>query len=215
MRRSIVIHMPIERATPAARGTRRRPRREDVRRDLLEAAARVFARRGIDGASVDDIAAEAGYTKGAVYSNYGSKKALIDAVVLDRTSTILEFGFDAAASTDGPITEKARALGDRLDATRADQRDWLLLYLELWQRSVRDETMAREFRSHHHGNLNEVATAVQGQLEDSEASVEFSPDELAVVISALTTGTAMEAMISPDAVQPGLLGRVLAKIVAH
>ena len=206
--------MSTPRTTPATSSARRRPKREDVRRDLLEAAARVFAQRGVNGASVDDVAAEAGYTKGAVYSNYGSKKALIDAVVSDRSSSVLEFGFDAAASQQGPITEKARALGDRLDATRPDQRDWLLLYLELWQRAVRDETMVEEFRSQHGGNLDEIARAVQAQLDESEASVGFTPRELAVVISALTTGMAMEAMVAPDDVPPGLLGRVLARIVS-
>ena len=206
--------MSSARTTPAASGARRRPRREDVRRGLLEAAARVFARRGIDGASVDDVAAEAGYTKGAVYSNYGSKKALIDAVVGDRSSSILEFGFDAAASEPGSISEKGRALGDWLDDSRPDQHDWLLLYLELWQRAVRDETMADEFRLHHGGNLDQISSVVQAQLDESGASVEFTPRELAVVISALTTGMAMEAMISPDDVPPGLLGRVMSRIVA-
>lgn len=205
--------MSTARTTPATGGARRRPKREDVRRDLLEAAARVFARRGIDGASLADVAAEAGYTKGAVYSNYGSKKGLIDAVVDDRSSNILEFGVDAAASQRGPISEKGRALGDRLDATRSDQRDWLLLYLELWQRAVRDETMVQEFRSHHGGNLNEIASVVRAQLDESGAAVGFTPRELAVVISALTTGMAMEAMISPDDVPPGLLGRILARLV--
>ena len=199
---------------PPTGGARRRPKREDVRRDLLEAAARVFARRGIDGASLDDVAAEAGYTKGAVYSNYGSKKGLIDAVVSDRSSNILEFGVDAAASQPGSIAEKGRALGDRLDATRSDQRDWLLLYLELWQRAVRDETMADEFRSHHGGNLDQISSVVRAQLDVSGAAVDFTPRELAVVISALTTGMAMEATISPDEVSPGLHGRVLSRIVA-
>lgn len=162
---------------------------------------------------MDDVAAEAGYTKGAVYSNYGSKSGLIDAVICDRSSNILEFGFDAAASTRGPLSEKGRALGDRLDATRSDQHDWLLLYLELWQRAVRDEAMSEEFRSRHGENLDEIASAVQGQIDESGSAVGFSPRELAVVISALTTGMAMESMIAPEEVPPGLLGRVLAALV--
>lgn len=46
----------------------------NVRRALLDAAARVFARQGAEGAGLDDVAADAGFTKGAVYSNFGSKE---------------------------------------------------------------------------------------------------------------------------------------------
>jgi AcrR family transcriptional regulator len=55
---------------------RRREKVEDTRRDLLDAAARLVAERGYEGASVGDVASEAGYTKGAVYSNFGSKEDL-------------------------------------------------------------------------------------------------------------------------------------------
>lgn len=47
-----------------------------MREHLLEAAARVFARKGYAGASVDDIAEEAGFTAGALYSSFGSKENL-------------------------------------------------------------------------------------------------------------------------------------------
>jgi AcrR family transcriptional regulator len=55
---------------------RRRERAEETRTELLDAAARVVARRGYEGASVGDLAGEAGYTKGALYSNFGSKEDL-------------------------------------------------------------------------------------------------------------------------------------------
>ena len=55
---------------------RRSPRAERTRADLLAAARRVFAEKGYEGASVGDVAAAAGYTKGAVYANFGSKEEL-------------------------------------------------------------------------------------------------------------------------------------------
>jgi AcrR family transcriptional regulator len=54
---------------------RRRPR-EEVRDDLLAAAARVFARRGFHGASVEAISEDAGLSTGAIYSNFESKEEL-------------------------------------------------------------------------------------------------------------------------------------------
>jgi Transcriptional regulator len=57
-------------------GTRRKGA-ESTRAELLVAAARVFSERGYEGASVEDVATAAGYTKGAVYSNFGSKEKLL------------------------------------------------------------------------------------------------------------------------------------------
>lgn len=63
-----------------AKEERRRRKVDRTRADLLAAAGRVFAARGFEGASVDDVAAEAGYTKGAVYAHFGSKRDLFLAV---------------------------------------------------------------------------------------------------------------------------------------
>ena len=59
-------------------------RRELTRRHLLDAAAGEFARQGFHGASLDAVAAAAGFTKGAVYSNFSSKADLFLAVIDDR-----------------------------------------------------------------------------------------------------------------------------------
>src|SRR5437879_13494384 len=67
--------------------TRKRLLREESRRQtrerLLEAAAIVFSRQGFDATSVDQVAEEAGFSKGAVYSNFASKEELF-MVLLDR-----------------------------------------------------------------------------------------------------------------------------------
>lgn len=64
-----------------AAGLASRPRRRDrTRTDLLVAAATLFAEKGYGATSVDDIASAAGYTKGAVYSHFGSKSNLFLAV---------------------------------------------------------------------------------------------------------------------------------------
>ena len=56
---------------------RTRPTRDDTRDKLFEAAARVFEADGIGGASIEAIAAAAGFTRGAFYSNFDSKDELI------------------------------------------------------------------------------------------------------------------------------------------
>src|SRR5260370_23487825 len=71
--------------TPPAAPLTPERRREQTRHHLIEAAAAVFAARGYHGASLDEVAAAAGFTKGAVYSNFKNKEELFVAVLEDRT----------------------------------------------------------------------------------------------------------------------------------
>src|ERR1700747_850082 len=54
---------------------------EETKAVLLEAAAKVFARRGYDGASISEITSEAGLTSGAIYAHYASKAELFNATL--------------------------------------------------------------------------------------------------------------------------------------
>src|ERR1700716_3855888 len=62
----------------------REERQAQTRQELLDAAARVFVKRGFTGASVEEISAEAGYTRGAFYSNFRSKNELFVELLHDR-----------------------------------------------------------------------------------------------------------------------------------
>ncbi len=119
---------------------RRRSKVDRTRADLLDAAARVFSAKGFEGASVDDVATEAGYTKGAVYAHFGSKRDLFLAVarsVLDAESAgehrlpgVTAEGVDVAA------------LEDALAASAQDPR--LLLSIELLAYALRHPGASEE-----------------------------------------------------------------------
>lgn len=83
----------------AANLTTRTRKRGRTRSDLLLAAARLVAERGYDATSVDDVASAAGYTKGAVYSHFGSKEGLFLAI------------FDSPCPLDHLLTETAADAG--------------------------------------------------------------------------------------------------------
>ncbi len=198
---------------------RRRPPREEVRRALLDAAARVFARQGIDAASVDDVAADAGFTKGAVYSNFGSKDALVAALVEDRVSAYLELGLEAVADPALPLGERARLLGDRLTRAGDEQRDWHLLFLELWQRAVRSGSLDGVFLERRRELHTAVTLAVEGHLREAAEAGErvappFTAPELATLLMGLANGFALERLVDPAAVPDDLFGRVLALVMA-
>src|SRR6187551_3859976 len=76
---------------------RTRPTRDDTRDRLFEAAARVFEEHGIGGASIEAIAAAAGFTRGAFYSNFKSKDELIIAMLEDHVEQSIRRNLDMLA----------------------------------------------------------------------------------------------------------------------
>ncbi|MCP9969849.1 TetR/AcrR family transcriptional regulator [Actinomadura madurae] len=123
---------------PSGGGPRpRRDRREQTRTALLTAAERLWAERGIHGASLDDIAAAAGLTKGAVYSNFAGKTdlllALMERITSDRTRTGVCEELHAAAEDADPTGRSS----PRHDADDAPRRLALLL-VEFWLYGMRD-----------------------------------------------------------------------------
>jgi TetR/AcrR family transcriptional repressor of mexJK operon len=106
---------------PAPRPQRGRPRDPERCRRILEAAQRHFNEHGLERASVDAIAAEAGVSKMTIYSNFGSKEGLFQAVVHERTATTVT-GVQGTGSLDPDQPEKALlAIGARfLELIRGD-----------------------------------------------------------------------------------------------
>lgn len=189
-----------------------RPRREEVRARVLEAAATVFARRGFEGATIDEVAAAAGFTKGAVYSNFANKDglflALLDAQIEARVQLVR--GVLAAAPT-GPGA--AVAIGDRLARAALDDPDWQLLFLEFWQRAVREPSVRAEFVAHRRALRSSIAEAIRQAHETQATESTWSPEELTVLVLALSNGLAIETLVDPGDIPTGLFGRALARFV--
>ncbi|MBT9551328.1 MAG: TetR/AcrR family transcriptional regulator [Hydrogenophaga sp.] len=112
------MHAP---SVPAPKPQRGRPRDPERVRRILEAAQRHFNEHGLERASVDAIAADAGVSKMTVYSNFGSKEGLFQAVVRDRTVAVVA-DFPGTGALDPNQPEKAlEAIGARfLTLTRGD-----------------------------------------------------------------------------------------------
>src|SRR5256714_2804026 len=111
--------------------------------DLIEAAARVFGRRGYERASIAEIANEAGYSHGAVYSNFEGKEdlflALYEQWVAQRVAEI-----DATWSQQGTLAERARAAADEWMRRLASEPAPFLLRLELTVRAAHDPALRSE-----------------------------------------------------------------------
>jgi AcrR family transcriptional regulator len=194
------------------RRSRREERKEETRAELIEAAAKVFARRGFHGASVEQIAAEAGFSTGAVYWHFEDKEdlflALYEHWVGKRVGEI-----EAAWSEEGPLVERARAAADDWMQQLERSPEPFLLRLEFVTQAARDPKLRDKLST----RVGAVPLAVRRLLEDSIAAegLELSvpSDDVALALQALSLGLALEALSNPDAVRPGLNGDLAALFI--
>jgi AcrR family transcriptional regulator len=190
-----------------------RPPREDVRRRLLHAALTVFTERGYDGASLEHVAARAGFSKGAVYSNFASKDelflALMDQQVRIRITAVRE-----ALQQPHEDAPTGQIVGDRLTAALVEDRAWQLLFLDYVQRAAREPSVREEFTHHRRQIRRLIADAIREHTSTPEptsdpVSASLDADALATTILALSNGLAIERIADPDLVPDQLLGRIL------
>ena len=139
-------------------------RRAETRQRLLDAAAELFAARGVEGSSVDAIAERAERTSGAVYDHFGGKDGLLFA--------LLEGWVDDVAVVIGAELVNATTLDERLasiwrnvtDPPTGDGR-WIALEHELWSYAARNEAarahLARRYRAAWEGVDEAVADWTQ------------------------------------------------------
>src|SRR5205814_3743336 len=89
----------------------RKEKQAHTRTCLMESAARVFSRKGLQQYSIDEVAEDAGLTKGAFYANFKNKEELFLAMLDERFSKRLE-EIEEVIGDDRPAAEKARRAGD-------------------------------------------------------------------------------------------------------
>jgi len=189
-------------AKTARRRLSRKERQQQTRERLLEAAERVFLRRGLQGSSVEEIAAEAGYTRGAFYSNFDSKDRLFVELLQDRVyrryREMLDELPDEADTPRGRLRRGAERVRDVQDG---DDGKWLFrLWLECLTQAARDE----EFRKLAAGfwSANREAMAARGKAEYRELGRKppLPTDQIATAMIALDIGLAVQHLVDPDAV---------------
>lgn len=192
--------------------TRRRPPRSFTRQALLAAAITVFARQGIARTSLSEIAAEAGLTKGAVYSNFASKDELLLAIMENH---LIERMKDATSVFDGELAtpDAVRAAGARLLASVVADATWHQLLLEYWTMAVHDEAVMTKLSARRRELRATIASAIAAAADAHGVTLPITPEELAVTLMALSNGYAVERSIDESAVPPDLFQKVLTLLV--
>lgn len=182
---------------------RTRTPRSEVRGRVLEAAMSEFAAKGFVGTTIDAIAEVAGFTKGAVYSNFGSKDELFLALLDQQVSHRLDIVTDLvkAAAKRPSMTE----VGDLLMREILANRDWQMLFLEYWLRAMRDAELLQRFVEHRR-TLRQMIEDAVARLDIDE---NLDPKSTAVLLLALNNGLSIEELADPGSVPRDLFGSVL------
>lgn len=206
--------MSVERDEPVRQRLTRAEAKARTRRLLLDAAARVFARKGFAGASVEEIAESAGFSIGALYSNFGGKEALFLELMAERG---LDRVAEAAQTLDrheAGTGEAAAELGRLLVDVADKDTDFAPLQAEFWLYAVRNphvlDTMATALREPRQAleGLIDTWLAEQGAPADAPA------DSVATVVAALFQGLVRLRRVDPDSVPEELFGQALVWLFA-
>ncbi len=184
----------------------------EARDELLSAALRVFAGRGYGDASMDAIAAEAGYSKGALYWHFASKEELLVTLLDERIDKPMRerFALLASAPPERDMTVEATdAFGRQID----EEREALLLEREYWSLAIRDPELRARYAERQAELRSELGAALEVRARHlGTPDLGMSAEDLARIVMAIIGGLAVDELIEPGSVRPELLGDTLGVI---
>ncbi|MET0675901.1 MAG: TetR/AcrR family transcriptional regulator [Bradyrhizobium sp.] len=187
---------------------RTRPTRDDTRDRLFEAAARVFEEQGIGSASIEAIAAAAGFTRGAFYSNFKSKDELIIAMLEDHV--------EQSVGRIRDLLVRHGNLPDFLDALKRMDRgkqDPLgrspLLHMEMILFVARAEKRRPELAKRLRARRQLVADIIETTARNSGRTTILDPAWAGALVLALEDGFRLHRLIDPDTTPPDSFFRAI------
>ena len=195
--------MEIEPLTPERR-------RRQTREYLLRAAEQVFAERGFHGASLDEVAALAGFTKGAVYSNFKNKEDLFLALLeahYQRELAAVRATLEDGDSPEAQLSEFATLIRDQ---AKAMGDNWTMLYEEFCLYAMRNPTAREKLAAFDTLDVDSVAEIIEAERARYGMEPAEPARQAARIVVALIRGISIMRAIDPDAVDQAFLEAAMA-----
>jgi AcrR family transcriptional regulator len=196
-----------------ARRLTRKERQAHTRARLMRSAAVVAARRGIEGASLDEVAQSAGFTKGAVYANFDNKEELFLAMVDAHFEARLA-DLDRVLSTDADPDSQAREAAAGLMRMLAAEPEQHRLFFEFAVYAARNEPFRKQLVARYSGLRERLAELLERRAERLPVKPITPPDQIAAMAFAMANGMALERLLEPEAVPDTLFGEMMAAFFA-
>ena len=174
-------------------------RRERTRGDLLAAARTVFERHGFHRASLDQIAEEAGYTKGAVYSHFPGGKDALFLAVLDRHIDERVPTYAEIILSQDSFEASLRAIARHLVALGAKDPGWTPRLVEFWTHASHDADLRAVVQERNDRQMRAIAALIDDLAARHGVTYALPTVEVVRGSSALARGMGLERLVSPDA----------------
>jgi AcrR family transcriptional regulator len=201
--------------TPPRRRLTQAEAKERTRKQLLAAAARVFAQKGFGGASLEEIAELAGYTTGALYYNFSGKEQLF----LELLSTGMTSEITRRTEAVTRAFSEETAAGDPFEtlsgfvARQADRSGQLAaLSAEFWLYAVRNPEAMDLIAAKFGEQDRALEPAIAAAMERSGTPPGISPAEMTMVALSLFRSLVRRKRIDPAAVPDDMFARVLRRL---
>jgi AcrR family transcriptional regulator len=168
-------------------------RSEETRSKIMESAIRLFSNRGFNAASVDDICAEAGVSKGAFYHHFESKQALFLAL-LDRWLQTIDKAIDASKDKTAP--ETFMHMTEAFPFIFESAGDHLPMFLEFWLQASRDEKIWQASIAPYRRYHRFFTTLIKKGIEEG-SFVEVEPEIASRLIVSMAMGLLLQSLLDP------------------
>jgi AcrR family transcriptional regulator len=186
----------------------RKEKQAHTRHCLMKSAAKLFAERGLQNASIDDVAEDAGYTKGAFYANFASKEDLFLEMLDERFAQRLE-EIERLIAAEGSDEEKAIRAGEDFTRALASDPEWRRLLFEFTAYAVRNPDFRAELVARRRALRTRIAAALQTRADELGIESTVPIDRVAQMLGAMASGFAVERLLERDAVPDDLFGTML------
>jgi AcrR family transcriptional regulator len=175
----------------------RQERREQTRADLLAAARRAFLRDGFHAASLDAIAEDAGYTKGAFYSNFASKDDALVAVFEEHFRDRAD-AYERLIFTTDSVEDAYRAVARYWHDANEREPEWSRLVIEFMAHASRHEHLREAVKEVRRRGLDRIVELVEQLAERHGVEYTVPITELVRGSGALNRGLAVEQLLDPE-----------------
>ena len=182
-------------------------KRERTREELISAAERLFTGQGFHATTVDEIAFEAGYTKGAVYSNFRSKEDLFFAIYERRVDLVVA-EFERAIREEGLMAGSERMIAQAAQRRGSADDGWLAVFFEFWAHVVRRPELRERFAKIHARVLEPLIAANERLMEERGIELPVSAAQYTVAVYSMSVGLSLERLTQPDVVDVTLAPRM-------
>ena len=189
-------------AAPRRQRLTRAEAKARTREQLLDAAARTFARKGYAGASVEEIAESAGYTIGALYSNFAGKEQLF----LELMAARGERRVNAVAEVLG-TEDPVDALAGLLERAAGPDPDLMALRAEFWLYAVRNPEAMDALTAQLRRQVDALIGIISAATERWGTPPDVPAAEVATLVLAMFQGLVRQRRIDPDRVSGELFGQ--------